>query len=430
MPHLPLVTTLSTVYQLIFLHLLSPQVIGWSHVSKSRNGSHRRLDFQQRGRLPSRVPRGRTSSQLPRTTGIASQNDNFGSDAPSLLYQEQEKLLIRRGEVEGELMSKTPPEPLQSPVIKGVGAGRGGGGGGFGGKSGSSSSGSKSGQQLLKAQAKAYAKVLKEEGVVRIDRVLSEATADELRAFLYDKRMESEELVRSGQVQPIDRFADVLLKTNRCDMPIPLGSSLVANALAEVLLQSPVGKLYSTILSDAAVLYEFSCLMSDPGSQRQVVHPDNPFKDDDDEPVLITCFIALQDITLDMGPTTWLPRTHTKEMHDIFQKDDSGTEEEKGKDWLLETQPSVVGVLPKGSCGIYDSRLLHCGGANQSNQSRALFYMSFKNPKIGYPGNPASIRKELTGQNELTLKELVDDLSRHVKGKPTNRVTTTDETIS
>ena len=348
-----------------------------------------------------------------------------GTELPqSLLYKEQEKLLISRGELEGQLMTQKQPTPIQTTqVVKGSGsskARRGSGGVGFASGSSSSTTTTKAGRQRLKEQAKAYAQVLKEDGVVRIDNVLSDNTADEMRAFVYDMRLESEELIRKGEIKTIDRFADVLLKTNRCDMPIPLGSGLVSHALSEVLIQSPVGNLISLLLDESAVLYELSCLMSDPGSQRQVVHPDTPYNENNDDPVLYTCFIALQDITMDMGPTTWLPQTHTKEMHDIFQKDSK--DEARGKDWLLQTQPSVLGTLPKGSCGIYDSRLLHCGGANHSDQSRALFYLSFKNPVMGYPGNPASIRKELIGQ--LTLKDLTDDLTRHAKGKPMLRLAT------
>jgi hypothetical protein len=74
-------------------------------------------------------------------------------------------------------------------------------------------------------------------------------------------------------------------------------------------------------------------------------------------------------------------------------------------------------MLPKGSCGIFDSRLLHCGGANRSadDTTRAIFYFSFKNPKIGYPGNPPSIRPELV--SKLTLDVLCKDLEGYPKGK-------------
>jgi ectoine hydroxylase-related dioxygenase (phytanoyl-CoA dioxygenase family) len=75
-----------------------------------------------------------------------------------------------------------------------------------------------------------------------------------------------------------------------------------------------------SLLGKDAILYELSCMMRDPNSQRQVVHPDTPHKE---EAVLYTCFVALQDISIDMGPTTWLPRTHTQEMHERFQDESS-----------------------------------------------------------------------------------------------------------
>lgn len=42
--------------------------------------------------------------------------------------------------------------------------------------------------------------------------------------------------------------------------------------------------------------------------------------------------------------------------------------------------------------------------------SRALFYFTFKNPKIGNPGNPPSIRPELIGKLTLGgLKEALEE---------------------
>lgn len=57
--------------------------------------------------------------------------------------------------------------------------------------------------------------------------------------------------------------------------------------------------------------------MSDLGSQRQNLYPDTPFLEGSG-PTLYSCFIALQDVRLDIGPTTWLPGTHTKEAHEAF----------------------------------------------------------------------------------------------------------------
>jgi ectoine hydroxylase-related dioxygenase (phytanoyl-CoA dioxygenase family) len=244
--------------------------------------------------------------------------------------------------------------------------------------------------------------------------VLSSDTADALREYLYKLRIAYENDVADGKVQPIERFADVLLKLNRCDLTIPLGADpIITTALDESIRQSPIGAIISSIFGDSSILHEFSCLISDVGSQRQVIHPDTPFIDGKG-PVLYTCFIALQDVTLDMGPTMWLPRTHTKEAHDAFKDSSTGGT----KDELIKTKPAVLGTLRKGSCGIFDSRLLHCGTANRSSEgkSRALFYFSFRNPDVGYTGNPASIRQYLSSA-KVSLGALLEDLELFSRGE-------------
>jgi len=361
--------------------------------------------------------------------------------ATDLLYEEQEKLIVQRGIIEESLVTNA--TPLLAPTIKVRGVGKaggfGGGGGGSNNKSSKSASSSSS-SSSYKAEGKAYSNILLTEGLVRIDNILSTDTANQLRHYLYALRSQSEIDVQCGKVQPIQRFADVLLKRNRCDLTIPLGSGgssgggggkneIVTMALMESLVQSPIGATISSLFGKDATLHEFSCLMSDSGSQRQVFHPDTPFvengkngEEEEAEAVLYTCFIALQDVTMDMGPTTWLPRTHTKEMHERFKvSTTTGNEEDGGgsspKDNLIKNQPAVLGLLPQGSCVIFDSRVIHCGTANRSNDSRALFYFSFKNPKVlRYTGNPASIRKEL-GDAKVTLGSLMEDLISFGRGK-------------
>lgn len=330
------------------------------------------------------------------------------TDASQMLYKEQENILVGRGEFEGTLMAAT-HTPIAANVVKGAGSS-----GGFGG-------GGKSPKQQLKAQGKAHAAVLRRDGVVRIDNVLPADQADQVRKFAYDLRQLSEEEVARGEVAAKQRFANVLLRENRCDLTIPLGSKVIADALYGILLDSAVGQTMQTLLGPEAILYELSCMMSDPGSQRQVVHPDTPCSSENDDPVLYTCFVALQDVQLDMGPTTWLPGTHTVDYHRLF-RDESIPEDtqETNKDKLLRTQPSFLGLLPKGSCGIFDSRLLHCGGANTSPNSRAIFYISFRNHKINNPGNPGSIRMEYI--SKFALSELEKELTLYAKGKDSPRI--------
>ena len=325
------------------------------------------------------------------------------------LYEIQEEILVKRGILEEELMSNNQSQ-LKAIKVKGAGSS-----GGFGGATGSNKAG-------LKSEAKAHAKVLQKEGVVRIDGALSANVADAMRDFVVNLRENSEEEVSSGTARSIDRFANVLLRKNRCDLKIPLGSKAVTDALHDVFCKSALRQTIEELLSSEAVLYELSCLISDPGSQRQVVHPDNPCSTSganlkDTEPILLTCFIALQDIDLTMGPTVWIPKTHNIETHNKFRNEAKGIDDsESPKDNLLRTKSTVLGILPKGSCALYDSRVLHCGSANRSGISRALFYFSFKNPKVGYPGNPASICAKL-GSANLAIKVLGDELDSAKSGR-------------
>lgn len=322
------------------------------------------------------------------------------SDEIHSLYKEQERLLVERGIIEAELMKLT-ASPIQPSISKGTGIAKG--------FSSSGAAGTKPAD--LKAAAKIHAKELKQAGVVRIDNVLTDSMADNLRDYVFQLRKVSEEQVRKKEVKSIERFANVLLKENRCDLTIPLDDDLVIDALLWILQKTPVTQTVSSILGRDAGLYELSCLISDPGSQRQVTHPDNPCNSSNNEPILYTCFIALQDIELDMGPTTWIPHTHNLESHEQFQDDAKDPSSgESPKDVLLRTKPSVLGLLPKGSCAIFDSRLLHCGGSNISNTIRALFYCSFKSPKVGYPGNPGSIRQNL--QSKYTIPTLEKELKQ------------------
>lgn len=350
-----------------------------------------------------------SSSSISSTSRLSLVSEELVDVDPSqLLYQEQEKLIVTRGELEERLIAENKKvTQISAAKISIRGAGKAGG---FGASSQSFSSKSK--KSALKAEAKKHQKSLLKDGVVRIDNVLSDKTAAQLREFVYDLREKSMEEIQdpNSSIQSLDRFANVLLKKDRCDLTIPLvaGPSIVTEALNQVIRESAVGQTMAALLTDNAVLYELSCLMSDPGSQRQVVHPDTPVFENK-EAVLYTCFIALQDVRLDMGPTTWYPGTHTQAAHDAFKNDAT-------KDDLLKTRPAVLGTLKKGSCAIFDSRCLHCGTANKSMDSRSLFYFSFKNPDIGYPGNPASIRKEIGGANVL-LKDLEGDLESWSEGK-------------
>jgi Phytanoyl-CoA dioxygenase (PhyH) len=274
-----------------------------------------------------------------------------GSGSPTYgLYEVQEEMLIQRGIYEEQLMSSHIGIPLKANVPKGLG---GGGTKGFG-------SNGKTSKARFYEEAKSHASKLRKDGLVRIDNVISGVLADQMYEFVSDLRQESLRRVSEGTWQHADRFADVLLRTNRCDLKIPLGNNgsnptPVVEALYQVLCESAVKETITTaFMSDQAVLYELSCMISDPGSHRQVVHPDNPVLPDRIEPTLLTCFIALQDIDVTMGPTIFIPGTHTAIAHAHFAEANEESNREgldpklSPKDTLLRDTKSVVGTLTKG----------------------------------------------------------------------------------
>jgi ectoine hydroxylase-related dioxygenase (phytanoyl-CoA dioxygenase family) len=203
------------------------------------------------------------------------------------------------------------------------------------------------------------------------------------------------------------------------------------------LIRSVIEGVFNSYTSGAengkyASLWELNCFMSNSGARRQLVHADNVclepvpgLQGDGEEPILLTCFIALQDIDVSMGPTVWMPGTHTIDAHNRFfetGRDEASTKTEtySPKNDILQSSMALIGApLPKGSCVIFDPRVLHCAGANQCpdpSLTRALFYMSFKNPKIDNPGCPSTSGYGISTA-ELTMEQLVTDLVNEQKGQ-------------
>jgi hypothetical protein len=307
------------------------------------------------------------------------------------------------------------------------------------------------------------ARSLTKEGVVRLNSVLSSSTAATLRREILERRSHAFAAISSAQQQTNTNknrkdnvngngngnsngnknetqewrkyFADVLLKKERCDMFLPLvvddgdgddhGNDqgrvpTLRKALREILTSSNI--LSNTLIAagggDDIILYELSSLISEPGSPRQPIHPDNPYQD---VPPLFTVFIALQDITIGMGPTCFIPRSHSKEAHEEYN------ESVPRRDELLRNSRSVVALLGAGDGSLFDSRTMHCGGANLDRlpssevedvnidgddgggggggATRVLLYMSFRNPRAIEPiGNVGSLMPGI--QRGMTLREL------------------------
>jgi hypothetical protein len=236
------------------------------------------------------------------------------------------------------------------------------------------------------------AQVLEEKGVVRLGGVLSESTCDSIAKAIcseLDAAITKGRDLIPGRGEGFGNFGTGFgfgasrMKEQRWDMYLPLEGEYRI-ALDELLTgeNAALGELFRKMLlgddnndgidDDHAELFDWSSFTSDPGAARQPVHPDNRFQP---EPPLLTAFVALQDITLDMGPTIFLPQTHTALAHDQF----NGGED--AKDQLLSTCGYEYATLSKGDAAVFDPRCLHCGGANTSKSRRSLLYVSFRNPR-------------------------------------------------
>ena len=229
---------------------------------------------------------------------------------------------------------------------------------------------------------------MEDDGVIRINEVLSPEIVEEVGGVVNAELKKSIADVEDGKVDVYDRFSQLLSSENRWDLKIPVDDPIIKKALKAMLSKDkPLGKLLEGLVTKNGELFEMAAFYTAPGSNRQAMHADTLWSK---APAVYTCTIALQDITLEMGPTCLIPGSHVKAMHKKFDG-------EKTKFSFLSSQPHVYSALSAGDATIYDSRTLHCGTANKSNSVRMLLYFTFKNfhgPRSDEYYNVQSIRPE------------------------------------
>jgi hypothetical protein len=236
-------------------------------------------------------------------------------------------------------------------------------------------------------------------GVVRINNVISEEMADSMLELVMLEFEKARKDVSSG-VRDSERFSNLLSSTNRWDMKLPWSPGL-ADVLRRIVRPgTPLGDLLTSLVSNNGTVHELAAFVTMPGAGRQVMHADTLWSS---TPSVYTCTIALQDVSRRMGPTVLIPGTHTRAAHRRFDVADTRRD-------LLAGTPHVLSTLCAGDAAVYDSRLLHCGGANMSERPRVLLYLSLLHPQGPIAtgrddvANVATIRPELAGR--LTLADL------------------------
>ena len=275
-------------------------------------------------------------------------------------------------------------------------------------------------QKSLKDGTNLVHAVLLRDGVVSLKGAISSSTADTLFNYVNKEKVIAEEEIVEGRADYDNRFGAVnnrgpMEKSVRYDMFLSYNSLATKTALFEAVQNlNPLLHAIDGMLETGS-LHELSCIISDPGSKPQVIHCDTPYLEKVSP--LYTFFIALQDVEIDMGHTLFFPATHNKAVHSIFNGPI------RQKDELMGSLPCVRSALKKGDVVIFDSRVLHAGGANTSNGSRRiLFYFTFTAGDVEKNNpNPSRGTGSIRDIDRLkhTLKSIERDIVEEMHGGKT-----------
>lgn len=142
-------------------------------------------------------------------------------------------------------------------------------------------------------------------GVVRIDKVLTQGRASQIVNFVNEDLSDSIAAVEGHRIEALSRFSNMLASGNRWDFKLQIDHPVILGAMKEIFRgDKAVGQLLSSLVTEGAELFEMAAFCTLPGAMRQVVHADTLWSK---RPALYTCAIALQDVSDEMGPTLFIP---------------------------------------------------------------------------------------------------------------------------
>ncbi|WP_298866410.1 phytanoyl-CoA dioxygenase family protein [uncultured Gimesia sp.] len=137
--------------------------------------------------------------------------------------------------------------------------------------------------------------------------------------------------------------------------------------------------IVSELIGPDIKLFGSQCFMKPPGGIEKPYHQDSAYFTIEPRE-LVTCWTALDDVTLDNGCLWVIPGSHRGELLDHDQAWDIGDRVDmQVRDSQIDSQLEVPIELKAGSCSFHHSMLLHRSGPNQTQNSRrglAIHYMS------------------------------------------------------
>jgi len=271
---------------------------------------------------------------------------------------------------------------------------------------------------------------LRTEGYVVIRGVLDESLCEALRQHVLlctDEAHQQNRLDLFGNIQEADHRSDLKL-----DLCPPVLEAL--NRFAD-----SCGPLLTRICGGDAKIVELAAISSSKGAVAQPVHADtmhgvtrflqsdialhdagtgkgdDASEDEDaaddlgrvvqavatDTALIFTSLLALQDVDEQMGPTHVWPGTNTVEHHaTLWGSHITGKLSVQDADEAFQV-PHRKMTLQRGDLVLYDSRTMHCGGANTSDQRRSVFCVSTMGPGIRPDGTTWTMLASLRGRMKL-----------------------------
>ena len=108
-----------------------------------------------------------------------------------------------------------------------------------------------------------YSHYMQENGVVRINDLLSEELTTRLSELIRSDLTESIADVKNGIVQPLERFSTMLSSTNRWDFKLKLEHPIVLEAMRSIFCKNtPLGALMTSLVSEKGDIIYVSCISS------------------------------------------------------------------------------------------------------------------------------------------------------------------------
>ena len=220
-----------------------------------------------------------------------------------------------------------------------------------------------------------YAEQFREQGYLVVDGLLSGEEVQQVR-------QRTEDLI-TGAV-PGFPAADIELEPGAKTVELATVRKLNRPAANDPVFLAHAGNprvlaIVESILGPDIKLYNSQCFMKPPGGVEKPYHQDSAYFAI--EPMdLVTCWTALDDVTLEKGPMWVIPGSHRQGVLDHSQP--WVVRDRRDKQVPVESTDrsrETPLLMPAGGCSFHHSLLLHRSTPNRSTSSRrglAIHYMS------------------------------------------------------